>query len=171
MGTTLKAVQVLKTPFHTLQVIWKRRYSLLIFLTLLLKLICVNLNNIYPPPTVARAKVTYDPLSLFDPSSSTFTVLDRSNVSFLIEPEQRKVCPPNSSLLLLALSALKNVERRKELRSDFANNPDVGVVFLLAETEDEEKQAQIEEEASENGDILQVDHLLEIFLIGKHSFD
>ena len=133
--------------------------------------ICVNLNNIYPPPKVARATVTYDPLSLFDPSLSTFTVLDRSNVSFLIEPEERKVCPPNSSLLLLALSALKNVERRKELRSDFANNPDVGVVFLLAETEDEEKQAQIEEEASENGDILQVDHLLEIFLIGKHSFD
>ena len=103
MVTALKAVQVLKTPFHTLQVIWKRRYSLLIFLTLLLKLICVNLNNIYPPPTVARATVTYDPLSLFDPSSSTFRVLDRSNVSFLIEPVQRKACPPNSSLLLFYL--------------------------------------------------------------------
>ena len=158
MVTTLKVktMQVLKRPLYTLKVLWERRYLLLTLLLLLLKLICVNLNHIYPPPPVSKAIVTYDPLSLFNPSSATFDVLDRSNVSFLIEPEQAKVCPPNSSLLLLALSALANQGRREALRREIEKHPDVGIVFLLAQTGDEKKQVGVEEEAAINGDILQV---------------
>ena len=156
MVTTLKTMQVLKRPLYMLKVLWKRRYLLLTLLLLLLKLTCVNLNHIYPPPPVSKAIVTYDPLSLFNPSSATFDVLDRSNVSFLIEPEQAKVCPPNSSLLLLALSALANQGRREALRREFEKHPDVGIVFLLAQTGDEKKQVGVEEEAAVNGDILQV---------------
>ena len=157
MVTTLKTVQVLKQPFHTLQLLWRRRFFLLTLLLLLLKLICVNLNRIYPPPPVSKATdITYDPLSLFDPSSSTFNVLDRSNVSFLIQPEQAKACPSNSSLLLLALSALANIGRREAMRREFEKHPEVGIVFLLAQTADKKEQARVEEEAAGNGDILQV---------------
>ena len=156
MVTTLKTIQVLKRPLYTLKLLWERRYFLLALLLLLLKLICVNLNRIFPPPPVSKAIVTYDPLSLFDPSSATFNVLDRSNVSFLIEPDQAKACPPNSSLLLLALSALANQGRREALRREFEKHPDVGIVFLLAQTGDKEEQLGVEEEAAVNGDILQV---------------
>ena len=156
MVTTLKTIQVLKQPLQTLQVLWRRRYFLLTLLLLLLKLITVNLNHIYPPPPVSKAIVTYDPLSLFDPSSATFKVLDRSNVSFLIEPEQAKACPPNSSLLLLALSALANLGRREALRREVEKHPDVGIVFLLAEAPDKKDQLGVVEEAAVNGDILQV---------------
>jgi len=93
---------------------------------------------------------------LFDPSSSTFKVLDRSNVSFLIEPEQAKACPPNSSLLLLALSALANLGRRDALRRKVESHPDIGIVFLLGEAGDKKDQLGVVEEAAVNGDILQV---------------
>ena len=156
MVTTLKTIQILKQPLQTLQALWRRRYSLLTGLLLLLKLITVNLNRIYPPPPVSKAVVTYDPLSLFDPSSSTFKVLDRSNVSFLIEPKQAKACPPNSSLLLLALSALANLGRRDALRRKVESHPDIGIVFLLGEAGDKKDQLGVVEEAAVNGDILQV---------------
>ena len=156
MVTTLKAIQVLKHPFYVLQVLWRRKYFLLTVLLFILKLICVNLNLIYPPPPVSKAIVTYDPLSLFNQNSSTFNVIDRSNVSFLIEPDQAKACPPNSSLLLLALSALANKGRREAMRRDFEKHLDVGIVFLLAETEVQELQLGVEDEAAANGDILQV---------------
>ena len=58
--------------------------------------------------------------------------------------------------MLLALSALANVERREARRREFEKHPDVGIVFLLAQTADKKKQFGVEEEAALNGDILQV---------------
>ena len=156
MVATLKSIQVLKRPLHILKVLWERRYFLLTLLLLLLKLLCVNRNRIFSPPPVSKAIVTYDPLSLFNPSSATFNVLDRSNLSFLIEPEQAKACPPNSLLLLIVLSALANQGRREALRREFEKHPDVSIVFLLAQTADKKKRNGVEEEAALNGDILQV---------------
>ena len=42
------------------------------------------------------------------------------------------------------------------MRRDFEKHLDVGIVFLLAETEVQELQLEVEDEAAANGDILQV---------------
>ena len=42
------------------------------------------------------------------------------------------------------------------MRREFEKHPDVGIVFLLAQTGDKEEQLGVEEEAAVNGDILQV---------------
>ena len=128
---------------------------MLILLFVLLKLIRVKMDNL-SSQAIAKAIVTHDPLSLYDPSKGMFKTLNRTDMTFLIEPKLDQVCPSHSFLLILTLSSLANRQRRNVLREQVENTKHVGIVFLLAETSSGELQQEIEEESNLNGDLLQV---------------
>ena len=156
MVTSLGIGHLKKQFLQVLHSLWRRKYSLLILLFVLLKLIRVKMDKL-SSQSIAKAIVTHDPLSLYDPNKGTFQALNRTDMTFLIKPKLDQVCPPHSFLLILALSSLANRQRRNVLREQVEKTKHVGIVFLLAETSSEELQQEIEEESNLNGDLLQVD--------------
>ena len=156
MVAILRTLLALRRPVKVLNILWTRKNTFLGGLFVLLKLIRVNIDW-FSSPTFARAVVTYDPLSLYDHNTHTFKILNRSNMTFLIEPDPDQVCPSDKVLLLLCLSRLANREQRQALRKEMEKvNQSVGIVFLIAETSNKELQHQIEEEKNIFGDLLQV---------------
>ena len=156
MVTSLGIGHLKKQFLQVLDSLWRRKYSLLILLFVLLKLIRVKMDNL-SSQSIAKAIVTYDPLlSLYDPNKGTFKALNRTDMTFLIEPKLDQVCPPHNFLLILTLSSLANKQRRNIAREQVEKTKHVGIVFLLAETSSEELQQEIEEEYKLNGDLLQV---------------
>ena len=174
MVAILRLVLALRRPVKVLNILWTRKNTFLGGLFVLLKLIRVNIDW-FSSPTFTRAVVTYDPLSLYDHNTHTFKILNRSNMTFLIEPDPDQVCPSGKVLLLLSLSRLAKIfkiskifkifkisrlanrEQRQALRKEMEKvNQSVGIVFLIAETSNKELQHQIEEEKNIFGDLLQV---------------
>ena len=156
MVAILRTLLALRRPVKVLNILWTRKNTFLGGLFVLLKLIRVNIDW-FSSPTFTRAVVTYDPLSLYDHNTHTFKILNRSNMTFLIEPDPDQVCPSDKVLLLLCLSRLANREQRQALRKEMEKvNQSVGIVFLIAETNCKELQHQIEEEKNIFGDLLQV---------------
>ena len=156
MVAILRTLLALRRPVKVLNILWTRKNTFLGGLFVLLKLIRVNIDW-FSSPTFTRAVVTYDPLSLYDHNTHTFKILNRSNMTFLIEPDPDQVCPSDKVLLLLCLSRLANREQRQALRKEMEKvNQSVGIVFLIAKTNSKELQHQIEEEKNIFGDLLQV---------------
>ena len=155
MVTSLGIGHLKKQFLQVLHSLWRRKYSLLILLFVLLKLIRVKMDKL-SSQSIAKAIVTYDPLSLYDLNKGTFKTINRTDMTFLIEPKLDKVCPHHSFLLILTLSSLANRQRRNIAREQVEKTKHIGIVFLLAETSSEELQQEIEEESNLNGDLLQV---------------
>ena len=96
MVAILRSVLGLRRPVKVLNILWTRKNTFLGGLFVLLKLIRVNIDW-FSSPTFTRAVVTYDPLSLYDHNTHTFKILNRSNMTFLIEPDPDQVCPLTKS--------------------------------------------------------------------------
>ena len=62
-------------------------------------------NVVFPKPVVEPVTVSHALETLYNLETETFSVLDRDNISFLLRPP---TCPPNTHILLMALSAPGN---------------------------------------------------------------
>ena len=133
----------------------RRKLPLLLALLLAFKLSCISRRFLSPPPAIAPVDVTYNPRTLHNQITSTYTIIDSSNISFLLEPRD-SLCSPPTSLLLLTLSSLGHRHQRRVFRTMVDEVPGVAVVFLVAESATAEVQEEVEEEQAEHGDLLQV---------------
>jgi hypothetical protein len=120
----------------------------------LLKLLTMAWPRLLPHPPAAPARVSYSPGSLANPASGTFRLMDRTNMTVLLEPGPGH-CEA-SSLLLLVLSALGHTEERAALRGQVAARPRIAVVFLVAEAATAEDRQAVGAEHQQHGDLLQV---------------
>ena len=132
---------------------WTRTLNLIPILVGL-KLWTASQGVFYPPPSVPRASVTQHTSSLIDPYSGTFQVTDRTNVSFLLQPENG--CGENTTLLLFALSALSHRSQRQALRRSIGPRDDVSLIFLVAQSNSDAGQLDLYEEHLKYDDLLQV---------------
>ena len=123
----------------------------MIFLTV--KLIMGLQNIIYPKPTLEPVIVTNKLETIYDPDLDTFSVLDRTNVSFLMRPHN--VCN-NAKIVLMALTAPKNVEKRERLRRQFGEKEGVYILFLLGKTSNSSVQEDLQSESMLHGDMVQI---------------
>ena len=133
----------------------RRKLPLLLVILLGFKLSCITRRFLSPPPVIAPVDVTYNPKTLLNQITSTFTIIESSNITFLLEP-RASLCSPSTSLLLLTLSSLGHRHQRRVFRAMVAEVPGVVVVFLVAESATVEVQVEVEEEQAEHGDLLQV---------------
>lgn len=109
----------------------------------------------WPRAHVARVKVTMDLTTVYHAPTATFTLLDRANVSLLLQPPEG-ACGLHTSLVILVLSSLDHRERRRRGREEAQGWGKVLQVFLLAEATSQEVQEEVEKEQVEHGDLLQV---------------
>jgi len=127
------------------------RRAVVIFLTV--KLIMGLQNIIYPKPVIDPVTVTHRLETVYDQESDTFRVLDRSNVSFLLRP--RAMCK-NQKVMLMALTAPKNVQKRERLRRQFGEKDGVYILFLLGKTSSLSLQEDLQTENMMHGDMVQI---------------
>ena len=119
-----------------------------------LKLWTASQGVIYPPPSIPQASVADHSGSIYDRHTGTFQVTDRTNVSFLLQPQRG--CSENTSLVLFALSALGHQAQRQALRKSISNKDNVSLIFLVAEARSSQGQLDLLEEHLLHDDLLQV---------------
>ena len=134
---------------------WARPSHLLPLLAAF-KLWTASKGVLYPSIQLPQTRVSHSTEPLLDPYSGTFRVTDRANVSFLLMPQEGGGCGPNTTLVLLALSALTHRLERDTLRQSVGLREDVALVFLVADTTSMEGQQELEEEHGEHDDLVQV---------------
>eukprot|EP00092_Neocalanus_flemingeri_P002750 GFUD01002945.1.p1 GENE.GFUD01002945.1~~GFUD01002945.1.p1 ORF type:complete len:385 (+),score=72.52 GFUD01002945.1:393-1547(+) len=127
------------------------RRAVVIFLTV--KLIMGLQNIIFPKPMIEPVTVSHKLETLYDADTDTFSVLDRTNVSFLMRPHT--ACR-NVKIVLMALTAPKNVEKRERLRRQFGEKEGVYILFLLGKTSSSSVQEDLQAENMLHGDMVQI---------------
>ena len=92
---------------------WKfhGRNALVIFVAV--KVIMGLQNVLYPKPQIAETQVSRKLESIYDLESERFSILDKTDVSFLLRP--RLSCQA-TDMVIMALSAPNNTEKRQRLR-------------------------------------------------------
>ena len=70
-------------------------------------------NVLYPKPQIAETQVSRKLESIYDLESERFSILDKTDVSFLLRP--RLSCQA-TDMVIMALSAPNNTEKRQRLR-------------------------------------------------------
>ena len=134
---------------------WARPSHLLPLLAAF-KLWTASKGVLYPSIPIPQTRVSQPTEPLLDPFSGTFRVTDRANVSFLLMPQEGGGCGPNTTLVLLALSALTHRLERDTLRRAVGLREEVTLVFLVAQTASKENQQEVEAEHREHDDLVQV---------------
>jgi len=132
---------------------WVKHTRRAIVIFLVVKFFMGMQNVIYPKPIIEPVSVSHKLESLYDEASETFSVLDRTNVSFLMRPHQ--ACH-NVKMVLMALTAPKNVEKRERLRRQFGEKNGVFILFLLGKTTDPTIQESLQTENMLHGDMVQI---------------
>lgn len=92
---------------------WKfhGRNALVIFLAI--KVIMGLQNLIYPKPQITETLVSGKLETIYDLESERFSILDKTDISFLLRP--RLSCQ-DTDMVIMALSAPNNTEKRQRLR-------------------------------------------------------
>lgn len=92
---------------------WKfhGRNALVIFVAV--KVIMGLQNVLYPKPQITETQVSGKLESIYDLETERFSVLDKTEVSFLLRP--RLSCQA-TDMVIMALSAPNNTEKRQRLR-------------------------------------------------------
>ena len=92
---------------------WKfhGRNALVIFLAV--KVIMGLQNVIYPKPQITETLVSRELETVYDLESERFSILDKTDISFLLRP--RLSCQ-HTDMVIMALSAPNNTEKRQRLR-------------------------------------------------------
>lgn len=132
---------------------WLKHSSRAVVIFLAVKFVMGMQNVIYPKPSIEPVTVTHKLDTLYDESSDTFSVLDRTNVSFIMRPH---VACNNIKIVLMALTAPKNVEKRERLRRQFGEKDGVFILFLLGKTLDTTVQESLQTENMLHGDMVQI---------------
>ena len=88
---------------------------------------------------------------MYDPHSKTFQVMNSLNVTFLLRPTS----PCSSHLVLIVLSAPRNVQKRNQMREQIKKNIRTRVIFLVGLVSREEDKKHLNEEHQTNDDIVQ----------------
>ena len=92
---------------------WKfhGRNALVIFLAV--KVMMGLQNVIYPKPQITETLVSRELETIYDLESERFSILDKTDISFLLRP--RLSCQ-HTDMVIMALSAPNNTEKRQRLR-------------------------------------------------------
>lgn len=92
---------------------WKfhGRNALVIFLAV--KVMMGLQNVIYPKPQITETLVSRELETVYDLESERFSILDKTDISFLLRP--RLSCQ-HTDMVIMALSAPNNTEKRQRLR-------------------------------------------------------
>jgi len=110
-------------------------------------------NVVFPKPVVEPVTVSHALETLYNLETETFSVLDRDNISFLLRPP---TCPPNTHILLMALSAPGNKAKREQLRAGLGSQAGLQVIFLLGRPGSEAVQGELQAEQFAHRDIVQI---------------
>jgi len=132
---------------------WKfhGRNALVIFLAV--KVIMGLQNVIYPKPKITETLVSRELETIYDLESERFSILDKTDITFLLRP--RLSCQ-NTDMVIMALSAPNNTEKRQRLREALSDRPGVSLVFLLGQVTDKLVMSELREENLVSGDLVQI---------------
>ena len=132
---------------------WLKHSRRAVVIFLAVKLIMGLQNIIFPKPSIEPVTVSHKLETLYDADSDTFSVLDRTNVSFLMRP---RIACKQVKIVLMALTAPKNVEKRERLRRQFGEKEGVYMLFLLGKTSSSALQEKLQTENMVHGDMVQI---------------
>jgi len=132
---------------------WLKHSRRAVVIFLAVKLIMGLQNIIFPKPSIEPVTVSHKLETLYDADSDTFSVLDRTNVSFLMRP---RIACRQVKIVLMALTAPKNVEKRERLRRQFGEKEGVYILFLLGKTSSSALQEKLQTENMVHGDMVQI---------------
>jgi len=132
---------------------WLKHSRRAVVIFLAVKLIMGLQNIIFPKPSIEPVTVSHKLETLYDADSDTFSVLDRTNVSFLMRP---RIACKQVKIVLMALTAPKNVEKRERLRRQFGEKEGVYILFLLGKTSSSALQEKLQTENMVHGDMVQI---------------
>ena len=92
---------------------WKfhGRNALVIFVAV--KVIMGLQNVLYPKPQIPETQVSRKLESIYDLETERFSILDKTDVSFLLRP---RISCQATDMVIMALSAPNNTEKRQGLR-------------------------------------------------------
>lgn len=127
------------------------RRALVIFLAV--KTVMGLQNVIYPKPSIASVAVTGLLETLYHHQTDTFSVLDRTDISFLLSPHRS--CE-KTKVVFSVLTAPNNEEKREKLRQQFSDRDDVFLLFLLGRTASAPLQERLRAESAVHRDMLQI---------------
>jgi len=132
---------------------WKfhGRNALVIFVAV--KVIMGLQNVLYPKPQIAETQVSRKLESIYDLESERFSILDKTDVSFLLRP---RISCQATDMVIMALSAPNNTEKRQRLREALRDSPGVSLVFLLGQVTDKLVMSELREENLASGDLVQI---------------
>ena len=109
-------------------------------------------NVIFPKPTIKETKVSNRLETIYSIETESFNILDQKDITFTLRP--RHSCQ-DVELVVMALSAPKNSEKREMLRGALRSRPGVRLVFLLGQTSPA-LQTSLQAENLAHGDLVQI---------------
>ena len=122
-------------------------------LLLVIKSMMILNYVLYSHRDVEIIEVTNKLESIYDVEKDVFNILNKTNISFVLRPEE--ACRGEDKLVMV-LSAPKNIEKRKSLRAQFSDRKDIKLIFLLGIPADRETQLDLESEHYSHMDIVQI---------------
>ena len=90
--------------------------------------------------------------TIYSIETESFNILDKEDITFTLRPWRG--CQ-DTQLVVMALSAPKNTEKRELLREALSSRPGVRLIFLLGQTSPD-LQAQLQAENVGHGDLVQI---------------
>jgi len=146
-------IKALLKPFIHDKEPWKKHLKRGVIIFVVGKMVMGLQNVVFPKPSILPETVSGQLESLYDDLSSSFSVLDRDNVTFLQRPG--RTCAGDTSFLFMALTAPGNTGKRERLRRILEGDKHF-LLFLLGKTYDQELQEQLTSENLVHGDLMQI---------------
>ena len=109
-------------------------------------------NVIFPKPSIKETKVSHLLETIYSVDTESFSILDKEDISFTLRP--RLACQ-DVEVVVMALSAPKNVEKREALRSQLSSKAGVRLIFLLGQTT-AALQKELQAENIAHSDLVQI---------------
>ena len=122
-------------------------------LLLVIKSMMILNYVLYSHRDVEIIEVTNKLESIYDAEQDVFNILNKTNISFVLRPEE--ACRGEDNVVMV-LSAPKNIEKRKSLRAQFSDRKAIKLIFLLGIPADRETQSDLESEHYSHMDIVQI---------------
>ena len=92
---------------------WKFHTRNAVVIFVIVKIVMGLQNVIYPKPQIKETRVSNSLETIYDLEAERFRVLDKTEVSFTLRP---RVSCRDTDIVIMALSAPKNTDKRSRLR-------------------------------------------------------